>query len=197
MRSITLFALLLALSFTASHAEGDSLAGQWTYRSYHNRPMVMLDDDNAAEIALSLVFGEGIITLGEPVGGKITGVLDLGGQYQLDMAGTATPSANGGPVTVQLVGTGRAGTPTAGWEYRYHGFLSPSWENGVKQIPALTGTVLRFKQHGQSQAGYTVSFIAVKRPVIPRARALRSRLWSIGRPVGRVGSPLSRCHVRA
>lgn len=169
MRSVMLFALLLVLSFTAAHAEGDSLAGQWTYRSYHNRPMVMLDDDQAAQIALSLVFGEGIITLAEPVDGKIAGALDLGGNYALDLAGTTSCGANGGPVSIQLIGTGRAGTPTAGWEYQYAGFLAPKWEAGVKQIPSLVGSVLRSKAHGQSQAGYTVSFIAVKRPTNPPA----------------------------
>lgn len=154
-------ALLIVLAAPLAAAE-DPFSGKWTYRSYHNKPLVMIpDDDHAGEVALSLIFGEGIITLEAPVGESIRGVLDLGANYQLDLAGTVKGSA---PAVVELTGTGRDGTPTAGWEYRYAGFLVPKWEQGVRQVPSLVGSVLRSKQHGNSLPGYSTSFIAVKRP---------------------------------
>lgn len=88
-------------------------------------------------------------------------MLDLGEPYALDLAGTVSPSGQ-----IELTGTGRPGTPTAGWEYKYNGVLAHTWEQGVRQVPALVGTVLRAKAHGQSQAGYSTSFIAVKRPTL-------------------------------
>lgn len=161
-----LVAALVSLVLSGgAFAQESGLGGAWTYRSYHNRPLVMVsEDDHAAEKALSLIFGEGIITLQEPVDGTIRGVLDLGPGYALDLAGAYRPQAAGGPAAVELTGTGRAGTATAGWEYRYAAFLAPTWETGVRQVPALVGTALRSKPHGNSLPGYTVSFIAVKRP---------------------------------
>ena len=161
----TLLSLIVALAL-ASGALAQDLAGTWTYRSYHNKPLVMVgeDDDTAAAKALSLIFGEGIVTLEAPAGGTVRGVLDLGPGYALDLSGPYYPEAAGSPARVELVGAGRAGTATAGWEYRYVGFLAPTWEAGVRQVPALVGTVLRAKQHGGSMPGYTTSFMAVKRP---------------------------------
>jgi hypothetical protein len=65
---------------------------------------------------------------------------------------------------VEIVGAGRNGTGTAGWEYDYRGQLAYQWPNGVNQVPALVGTVIRAKPHGASPAGYVASFIAVKQP---------------------------------
>ena len=153
--------LSLLLAVTPALAQQDPLAGSWTYRSFHNKPGVMIpDDDHAGEVALSLIFGEGVITLDPVTGTKLTGKLDLGPGYALNLEGTAS----GTPLTVQLVGTGRAGTATAGWEYRYLCFLVPPWPGATRQVPALVGSLIRAKPHGNSPAGYTASFIAVKRP---------------------------------
>jgi hypothetical protein len=163
MMTKSLFGAIVALLVLVDvGAAQDQIAGKWTYRSYHNRPEVMVGDDaEPAEKALSLIFGEGVVTLEVGADGTARGALELGENYALDLAGTVKP---GTPVTVELTGTGRAGTPTAGWEYRYHGFLAPTWDGGVRQVPALVGTVLRSKAHGGSQPGYTTSFIATKRP---------------------------------
>jgi hypothetical protein len=162
MRNLACFVLLSMLSISLSRA--GELSGKWTYRSYHNRPNVIVsDDDHAAEKALSLLFGEGVFTLTQE-GDDLTGVFDMGGGYVLDVRGKAKPAAAGAPVSLEFVGTGRAGTPTANWEYDYVGYLVPTWPNGVKQVPAFVGTVLRGRPHGNSAAGYTASFIAVKQP---------------------------------
>jgi hypothetical protein len=134
------------------------LAGKWTYRSYRNSPdLVGGDPDKAA----SLIFGEGVFTLQTPASTAVQGSLDMGSGYALDLNGTVT-AAGAGPLTVSIVGTGRAGTPTAGWEYDYFAFLAHQWPNGVGQIPALVGTVIRAKPHNGAPAGVTASFIAVK-----------------------------------
>jgi hypothetical protein len=36
--------------------------------------------------------------------------------------------------------------------------------NGVNQVPALVGSVIRAEPHGSAPAGYVASFIAVKQP---------------------------------
>jgi hypothetical protein len=65
-----------------------------------------------------------------------------------------------------MVGTGRPGTGTDGWDYRYVGHLIRNWPNGPPdQRPALVGSVMRRTTHngrGQSPAGEVLSFIAVK-----------------------------------
>jgi len=156
-----------------------SLAGKWTYRSYLNRADILVNDDpepavrnlaaifgqgstaNNAAKALGLIFGEGVMTFDSPAGSAITGNFDMGGGYVLDLKGTMQ-TLNSGDVSVEIFGTGRAGTPTANWEYDYRAFLSPKWPNGVNQIPTLVGTVIRAKPHDGGPAGVTASFIAIK-----------------------------------
>jgi hypothetical protein len=138
-----------------------SLDGKWTYRSYFNRPEMMVGDD--AKKALSLLFGEGVMTLAVSQGGKVTGTFDMGDNYVLDLSGTVATS--GGETVIRLIGPGRPNTPTAGWEYDYAGTLAYTWPTGVDQIPAIVGTVLRAKPHGpNAPAGVTTSFMAVKQP---------------------------------
>jgi hypothetical protein len=83
-------------------------------------------------------------------------VLDLDGKVQCD---TQTSS-----VTIKVVGLGRAGTPTDGWEYDYHAGLAYEWPNGINQTAAFVGSVIRAKPHDGQPAGYVASFIAVKHP---------------------------------
>ena len=158
-----------------------SPAGQWTYRSYLNDPSVLVnaDPDPAAQAlspiygsdnvanavaalkALNLIFGEGIITFDPPAGNALTGNLDMGGGLALDLKGTmqTTPS---GDIAIVVIGTGRAGTKTEGWEYDYKATTAPKWPNGVDQVPALVGTVIRAKPHNGEPAGVVASFIAIK-----------------------------------
>jgi hypothetical protein len=141
---------------------GWAVAGKWTYRSYLDRPDVIVNDDaNSAAKALSLLFGEGTMTLSTPSATKITGTFDMGGGYVLDLTGTIKVSASG-QTAIHMTGPGRPNTPTAGWEYDYDGVLTERWPKGVGQIPAIVGSVFRAKPHGSAKAGVVASFIAVK-----------------------------------
>ncbi len=135
------------------------LDGAWMYRSYRALPNLVVGDDPAK--ALQLLFGEGVMTL-SAVGGKVTGTFDMGGGYVLDLNGTAELLADG-DMLIRLSGPGRPNSPTAGWEYDYRGYLMPNWPNGIGQVPAIVGSVIRAKPHGTSPAGYVAEFIAVKR----------------------------------
>ena len=110
----------MAVSPTATR--DTSLPGKWTYRSYANRADIIVNDDpepavrnlaamfgqgstaNNAAKALSLIFGEGIMTF-DPPSGTVSGTFDMGGGYVLDLKGTMQTSSSGG-ITVS-VGTGR------------------------------------------------------------------------------------------
>ncbi len=137
-----------------------AIAGTWVYRSWINAPTVMINGD--ANTALSLLFGEGTMTLKTPSYGVVTGTFDMGGGYVLDLSGTSK-TAPGGPTVIHLAGLGRANTPTAGWEYDYDGELALKWPNGVSQIPAIAGSVFRAKPHNGNPAGLVAAFIAVKK----------------------------------
>ena len=140
------------------------LAGKWLYRSYVNRPDVVINDDaQSAAKALSLLFGEGVMTLTTPSAGKIAGTFDMGGGYVLDLTGTVQTSATG-RTAMHIIGLGRPTTPTAGWEYDYDAVVVERWPKGVNQIPAIVGSVFRAKPHGTAPAGVVASFIAVKQP---------------------------------
>lgn len=136
------------------------LAGKWIYRSFHNNPAPVTGD---AETALGLFFAEATFTLADGPGGKIAGGIDWPGGG-LDFTGDATAATDASPLTFHIIGSGRPGTSTAGWEYDYHGHLAYQWPNGIKQVPALVGSVLRAKPHGAAAAGYVASFVAVRQP---------------------------------
>jgi hypothetical protein len=174
-------ALPMRSNATPRPAWDNALAGQWTYRSYLNDPSVLVNADpdpavqalspiygsdnvanaTAALKALNLIFGEGIITFDPPAGNALTGNLDMGGGLVLDLKGTmqSTPS---GDIGIVVIGTGRAGTKTDGWEYDYNATTAPKWPNGVDQVPTLVGTVIRAKPHNGEPAGVVASFIAIK-----------------------------------
>jgi hypothetical protein len=137
------------------------LAGKWAYRSYNNTADLV--GDNAAR-ALGLIFGEGIFTFEVPSSTTLKGTLDMGGGYLLDLEGAIRPAASSAPLAVAITGIGRVGTPTGGWEYDYNGYLAYQWPNGVNQVPALVGSVIRARPHDGAPAGYVASFIAVMQP---------------------------------
>ena len=130
-------------------AGGSSIAGTWAYRSYRNT-------------AKQEVFGAGIFTFTTPSATKLKGTLDMGGGLVLDLTGTIKPASKDCPLAVHIIGNGRPGTATDGWEYDYHGYLGFQWPKGVDQVASLVGTILRAKPHNGSPAGVTASFIAVK-----------------------------------
>jgi hypothetical protein len=117
-----------------------------------------------AESALAQIFGQGVFTFETPSSTTLMGTFDMGGGFVLDVKGTFRPAAQGSPLTVELVGSGRAGTDTDGWQYDYNANLAHRWPNGVNQVPALVGTVIRAKPHNGAAAGFVASFIAVKQP---------------------------------
>ncbi len=87
-------------------------AGKWTYRSYHNRPEIIVDGD--APLALSLMFGEGVITVDNTDTKIFKGIFDMGGGYLLDMDGAVKWQTYATPTVFEISGRGRAGTPTEG-----------------------------------------------------------------------------------
>jgi hypothetical protein len=139
------------------------LSGSWRYRSFNPKYGSATQEDE-------LVLAEAVLTLRSSAqAGKLEGTiewpgggLDLDGTFvssseifdyaRFDIVGTGRPDS-----------TGRPGTGTDGWEYRYHGHLSWQWAKGPDiQTPTLVGSVIRSKPHGVSRAGEVFSFIALK-----------------------------------
>jgi len=140
-------------------------AGLWTYRSFLNDPTPVYK--TAPQGENELILQEADFKLETPTNwwtlrGKIEWpdrFLDLQGEVRLF---DPPPTGEGGePVGFQIMGTGRPGTATAGWEYHYGGYLTRHWEDRVAQRPALVGTVIRVKPHGEV-APAVAPFIAVK-----------------------------------
>lgn len=150
-----------AKPYAASGAKsyGSVLAGKWTYRSFHNRPALVGDNKQAA---FDLIFAEAVFTF-EISGTSLKGAIDWDGGG-LDLKGQVRPASGQAPLSVTIVGTGRPKSSTDGWEYDYRGSLAYRWPNGIDQVPALVGTVIRAKPHSGEPAGYVASFIAVKQP---------------------------------
>ena len=151
--------LMLASGVFAETPVGsDAISGKWTYRSFHNRAALI---DGDAQKALDLIFAEAVFTF------EVTGPTTLKGRLDwqgggLDLQGTIEPASGHAPLSVAIVGTGRPNSQTTGWEYDYRASLAYQWPNGVDQVPALVGTVIRAKPHNGEAAGYVASFIAVK-----------------------------------
>lgn len=139
--------------------QSNDIAGNWTYRSFRNDPT---PTDGDPDKLAALLFAEAEFRLQVDDSGNITGVIDWG-SGGLDLKGTIRVTAGGGPLTVDMIGTGRPGSQTDGWQYDYYAYGAHEWPNGVNQVPALVGSVLRAKPHGSAPAGYSASFIAVKK----------------------------------
>jgi hypothetical protein len=143
-------------------APATALAGKWTYRSFLNDPTLIGDDPNTAPANLyALLFAEAVFTFEIPNNTTLKGAIDWTGGG-LDLNGKIREDDDG-PI-VEIVGTGRPNTGTANWEYDYHGQLAYQWPNGVNQVPAIVGSVIRAKPHNGNPAGVVASFIAVKQP---------------------------------
>lgn len=142
-----------------SENPGDVLAGAWTYRSFLNDADPTLSFDE-------LEFGQGTLIL-EPGPANVLGGTIGGPGWQLKLQGSI---AYGNPYSVWFQGKGVVSG--AEWIYSYVGYLSPHWPNGVDQVPALVGTIVRDIPHpsgngGVSPAGVVASWIAVKRDPEP------------------------------
>lgn len=125
------------------------LIGSWTYRSFFN---VTEDPEPFDEI----LFGEGTLVFTEAPMQLIAGTIG-GTGWSLELTGSMT---YGNPMTAQFQGKGVVnGTP---WQYSYVGYLVNAWPNGVGQVPAIVGSIVRDIYHGSGPAGEVASFIAVR-----------------------------------
>jgi hypothetical protein len=132
------------------------LLGIWTYRSFISDPNLNTDFD-------ALEFGRGNIRIDDAPMQSFKGLI-YGDGWQLTLKGAI---AYGNPFTVRFQGRGIVGG--AEWIYDYLGYLVPEWPNGVNQVPAMVGTIVRTIPHptgsdGQSTApaGVVAQWIAVK-----------------------------------
>jgi hypothetical protein len=135
------------------------LVGTWTYRSFHNTPTPVAGDPNRA---IALLFAEAEFRFEAISPTTFRGVLDWssGG---LDLTGMAKDGPADMPVSFSITGLGRTGTQTDGWEYDYNGALAHQWADGIAQLTAMIGSVLRAKPRNGASAGYTASFVAVQK----------------------------------
>ena len=129
-----------------------AFTGIWSYRSLLNNPDLTVEFSD-------LRFGLADLVLKEPAPGTVTGTIG-GDGWSLVLNGW---QANGSPNTVRFQGVGDIGGEK--WIYDYLGYLSPHWLNGVDQVPAIVGTIVRSAPHsaGEARAGLVASWYAVKR----------------------------------
>ena len=131
------------------------LTGSWTYRSF-------LNDPDIGTAFNDLEFGRGTIVIAEAPMAVLRGTIG-GPGWSLALKGSR---AYGSPMQVRFQGVGVVGG--AQWIYDYEGWLVPDWPNGVGQVPAIVGSVIRTIPHPGSgagvvnPAGVVCSFYAVK-----------------------------------
>lgn len=162
-----------------------AIYGVWTYRSFINR--------GASATHLSeLLLAEGEMVFEQADPGAVRGQLAFRGHplKTTDQRLTLTGSIEqGSPATVRFRGVGVPTTSAKGWIYDYVAYLVPDWSNGVQQVTALVGSVIRSVSHTEphgavSPAGTVYSFVAVRRDfieprvVIPLPPSVRDMLAS-------------------
>jgi hypothetical protein len=131
-----------------------SLVGVWTYRSFLNDPDLTTPYDQ-------YLFGSGYLTVAEAPMGVFKGVIGDTG-WSLELNGSIN---YGNPYAVRFRGAGIVAGEE--WIYSYSGYVIPPWPNGVNQIPAMVGSIVRDIPHRGSApgttapAGVTASWIAV------------------------------------
>lgn len=141
----------------------DVLTGAWAYRSFNNVPDLEQTPDD-------IEFGQGVIRIEKAPTGILAGTIG-GPGWQLDLTGSI---GYGNPFTLRFQGKGVVSG--AEWIYDYVGYLVPHWPNGVKQVPALVGSVVRAIPHPGGDgsihpAGVVASWFAVRmsKPAYPGA----------------------------
>lgn len=129
--------------------------GSWNYRSLLNDPDINLAFND-------LEFGRGTIEIYEDVMQNLCGVIG-GPGWSLTLKGSRE---YGTPMRARFQGVGIVNGEQ--WIYDYEGYLVSHWPNGVQQIPAIVGSVIRTIPHSGSTpgsvspAGVVASFYAVK-----------------------------------
>ncbi|GIQ61310.1 hypothetical protein Flavo103_44450 [Flavobacterium collinsii] len=129
-----------------------NISGIYIYRSLRNDQNVNTNFDD-------LEFGRGTMDLTQQ-DNIVKGIFDTGGGYKMTMEGTV--ESDDIHSYLRMTGYDLHGTVTDKWIYDYHGMIVPSWSNAVKQIPAITGSVIRTVDHGSSKAGVTTTFYMVQ-----------------------------------
>jgi hypothetical protein len=128
--------------------------GSWTYRSLVNNPKLDTDFDD-------LEFGRGTIVIKVAPIEQLVGTIG-GPGWSLELKGARS---YGDPMHARFQGTGTVnGEP---WVYDYTGYLVPQWPNGVGQVAAIVGSVIRTIPHSAgpgkiAPAGEVASFYAVR-----------------------------------
>lgn len=128
--------------------------GVWSYRS-------LLNDADLSKQFNDLKFGQGTIIIEEADPQILKG--SIGGPgWSLALSGSRS---YGNPMEIRFLGQGVVGGEE--WKYDYVGYLVPPWQNGMKQVPAMVGSIVRQIPHsggsGQSihPAGVVASWYAV------------------------------------
>ncbi len=129
--------------------------GRWAYRSFKNDPNLS-HDLTQGDNTYCPEFGQGTLNIITSADGKLTGTIG-GDGWHLDLKGSVQ---QGNPATLWFRGSGTIGG--APWIYDYLCYVVPHIPEGVRQIPALVGSVTRAIPHpGGEQAGLVASFFAV------------------------------------
>lgn len=129
--------------------------GTWAYRSF-------LNDADVNKAFNDLEFGRGTIVIEEAPMQSLKGTIG-GPSWSLTLTGVR---AYGNPMYARFQGVGQVKGEQ--WIYDYEGYLVPDWPNGVDQIAAIVGSVIRTIPHSGDQpgtvnpAGVVASFYAVK-----------------------------------
>lgn len=138
-------------------------SGQWEFHSFRSDKLQgPIPDDTPAS---AFIFGEGVLQLEVSSAGNVTGTLDMGSGYVLDIEGKVRSShePDRQAATLAASGSGRRGSPTAGWKYSYVGYMVPSWPGGIGEQQCFVGTVVRDAAHGpKAPAGYVAPFVSVR-----------------------------------
>lgn len=141
--------------------------GTWDYRSYNNYTFDQEQTNKKGES--NLPFGSGtIIITPSSVPNQVTGSIGDPGRtsWELQLTGSIN---YGDPFTARFQGKGVVGGNQ--WIYEYVCYMVNPWQNGVDQVPAFVGSVIRQIPHPGSDgsihpAGVVASFFCVKQ--LPR-----------------------------
>ncbi|MEL7251075.1 MAG: hypothetical protein AAFO03_21795 [Bacteroidota bacterium] len=137
--------------------------GTWAYRSYNNYTFEQVKTDSSS--GTNLMFGEGTIIISPSLNqNELSG--SIGDEKRQEWELKLTGSINyGDPFTARFQGKGMVGGHE--WIYEYVGYLVNPWQNGVNQVPAFVGSVIRQIPHPGGDgtihpAGVVASFFCVK-----------------------------------
>jgi hypothetical protein len=111
--------------------------GSWSYRSFNNDPDLSIAFND-------LQFGLGTIVIEEAPMQLLQGTIG-GDGWSLTLKGARE---YGNPMHVRFQGTGIINGEQ--WIYDYDGYLVPAWPNGVQQVPAMVGSIVRTVPHSGS-----------------------------------------------